>query len=223
MDGSRLLGEAQRRVATWLENEPGVQLRSDTSGLAATAVNLVVEVLNGRHVLVLRETGWRLEHDLRCRLGIGKGCPFEGPLRMWLNQRTSDTPTVLGWAGLARGTFGAGMPTHPTPPSVVRTKEVHGASWHGAAPNTQPSEAETNVAEVAAKPTGTGLPAGPESTVIEGDAVDGIWALVVVVAAAVVCMLLGAEVPADGVGTAARRCGAHLDPAAASAITTISA
>jgi hypothetical protein len=30
------------------------------SGLAATAVSLVVEVLNGRHVLVLRDTGWRL-------------------------------------------------------------------------------------------------------------------------------------------------------------------
>ena len=84
MEGSRLLAEAQRRVATWLENEPGVRL-SDVSGLAATAVNLVVEVLNGRHILVLRETGWRLEHDLRCRLGIGKGCPFEGPLRIWLN------------------------------------------------------------------------------------------------------------------------------------------
>jgi hypothetical protein len=56
------------------------------SGLAATAVTLVVEVLNGRHVLVLRETGWRLEHDLRCRLGIGTGCPFDGPLRILLNE-----------------------------------------------------------------------------------------------------------------------------------------
>ena len=86
MEGSRLLAEAQRRVATWLENEPGVRVLTDVSGLAATAVNLVVEVLNGRHILVLRENGWRLEHDLRCRLGIGKGCPFEGPLRIWLNE-----------------------------------------------------------------------------------------------------------------------------------------
>ena len=52
VEGSGLLAEAQRRVATWLEKEPGLQLRGDVSGLAATAVNLVVEVLNGRHVLV---------------------------------------------------------------------------------------------------------------------------------------------------------------------------
>ena len=107
VEGSRLLAEAQRRVATWLENEPGVQLRSDVSGLAATAVSLVVEVLNGRHVLVLRETGWRLEHDLRCRLGIGKGCPFEGPLRIWLNE-VKEPPRppgryVLGLDGKRRG------------------------------------------------------------------------------------------------------------------------
>ena len=107
MEGSRLLAEAQRRVATWLENEPGLQLRSDVSGLAATAVNLVVEVLNGRHVLVLKETGWRLEHDLRCRLGIGKGCPFEGPLRIWLNElKEPPRPPgryVLGLDGKRRG------------------------------------------------------------------------------------------------------------------------
>jgi hypothetical protein len=107
VEGSRLLVEAQRRVATWLENEPGVQLRSDASGLAATAVNLVVEVLNGRHVLVLKETGWRLEHDLRCRLGIGRGCPFEGPLRVWLNElKAPPRPPgryVLGLDGKRRG------------------------------------------------------------------------------------------------------------------------
>jgi hypothetical protein len=107
VEGSRLLADAQRRVATWLENEPGVQLRSDVSGLAATAVNLVVEVLNGRHVLVLRETGWRLEHDLRCRLGIGKGCPFEGPLRI-LMKDVKEPPRspgryVLGLDGKRRG------------------------------------------------------------------------------------------------------------------------
>ena len=110
-------------------------------------------------------------------------------------KRTSDTPTVLNWAVLARGSFGAGMPTHCAPSSVVRTKEVHGASWHGAVPNTQPSEAETNVAEVAAKPTGTGPPGGPESTVVEGDAVDGIWALVVVVAATVMACSCGPRCP----------------------------
>ena len=107
MEGPRLLVEAQRRVATWLEHEPGVQLRSDASGLAATAVNLVVEVLNGRHVLVLKERGWRLEHDLRCRLGNGKGCPFEGPLRIWLNElKEPPRPPgryVLGLDGKRRG------------------------------------------------------------------------------------------------------------------------
>ena len=77
------------------------------SGLAATAVSLVVEVLNGRHVLVLRETGWRLEHDLRCRLGIAKGCSFEGPLRIWLNE-VKEPPRapgryVLGLDGKRRG------------------------------------------------------------------------------------------------------------------------
>ncbi len=105
--GFQALAEAQRRVATWLENEQGVQLRSDVSGLAATAVSLVVEVLNGRHVLVVRKTGWRLEHGLRCRLGIGKRCPFDGPLRIWLNEvKAPPRPPgryVLGLDGKRRG------------------------------------------------------------------------------------------------------------------------
>src|ERR1700757_1946212 len=107
VESSRLLAEAQRRVATWLEYEPGVQLTSDVSELASTAVSLVVEVLNGRHVLVLRETGWRLEHDLRCRLGIGKGCPFDGPRGIWLSEvREPPRPPgryVLGLDGKRKG------------------------------------------------------------------------------------------------------------------------
>ena len=95
MEGPRLLAEAQRRVAAWLENEPGVQLRSDVSGLAATAVNLVVEVLNGRHVLVLKETGWRLEHDLRCRLGNGKRLPLRGAVED-LAERTEGATATTG-------------------------------------------------------------------------------------------------------------------------------
>lgn len=83
--GSRLLTEAQRRLAAWLSNEPAIKLLEAPDRLAADAVNLVIEVLNGRHVLVLKPTGWRLEHDLRCRLGVGRGCPFEGPLRVWLH------------------------------------------------------------------------------------------------------------------------------------------
>ena len=107
MDGSRLLGEAQRRIASWLRNEPGIQLLQAPERLAVDVVNLVVDVLNGRHVLVLRETGWRLEHDLRCLLGIGKGCPFEGPLRVWLNE-VGGPPRppgryVLGLDGKRRG------------------------------------------------------------------------------------------------------------------------
>jgi hypothetical protein len=86
VDGSRLLTEAQRRVASWLSNEPTIKLLEAPERLAVDAVNLVIEVLNGRHVLVLKPTGWRLEHDLRCRLGVARGCPFEGPLRVWLNE-----------------------------------------------------------------------------------------------------------------------------------------
>ena len=121
------------------------------------------------------------------------------------------------------------MPTHPAPPSVVRTKEVHGVSWHGAVPETQPSEAETNVAEVAevaAKPTGTGPPASPENTVVDRDTVERIPAVAVdgtEWAAEIVGTLVGAKVSADVVGTAAPWCvGAQLDAAAPSAITTVS-
>lgn len=84
MEGANLVGEAQRRVAAWLQNDPGVQLKEAPDRLAATAVHLVVEVLNGSHVLILKPTGWRLEHDLRCRLAAGRSCAFEGPLRVWL-------------------------------------------------------------------------------------------------------------------------------------------
>lgn len=107
MDGSRLLGEAQHRIATWLANDPGVQLQEDPERLAVQAVSLVIEVLNGRHVLVLRETGWHLEHDLRCHLGMGKGCQFIGPLRVWLQEvgRPAQPPGryVLGLDGKRRG------------------------------------------------------------------------------------------------------------------------
>jgi hypothetical protein len=107
VDGSRLLGEAQRRIATWLRSEPGIQLLQAPERLAVDAVNLVVDVLNGRHVLVLRDSGWRLEHDLRCLLGIGKGCPFEGPLRVWLNEAGAPPRPpgryVLGLDGKRRG------------------------------------------------------------------------------------------------------------------------
>jgi hypothetical protein len=119
MDGSRLLTEAQRRVASWLSNEAGIKLLEAPERLAADAVNLVIEVFNGRHVLVLRPTGWRLEHDLRCRLGIGRGCPFEGPLRVWLND-VSGPPEppgryVLGLDGKRKG--------QPTPITLQAEKE----------------------------------------------------------------------------------------------------
>ena len=107
MEGVNLLGEAQRRVAAWLQNESGVQLRERPERLAATAVDLVVEVLNGRHVLILKPTGWRLEHDLRCRLAVGRPCAFEGPLRVWLNEMGGPPRPpgryVLGLDGKRRG------------------------------------------------------------------------------------------------------------------------
>jgi hypothetical protein len=93
-------------MASWLSNEPAIKLLEAPERLAADAVNLVIEVLNGRHVLVLKPSGWRLEHDLRCRLG-GRGCPFEGPLRVWLNE--VDGPPkppgryVLGLDGKRKG------------------------------------------------------------------------------------------------------------------------
>ena len=86
MEGSRLIVEAERRMALWLRDEPGVELRGDVQQLARNAVSLVVDVLNGRHILVLHDRNWRLEHDLRCRIGMGKWCPVEGPLRVWLSE-----------------------------------------------------------------------------------------------------------------------------------------
>lgn len=105
--GTNPIAEAQRRLAAWLENEPGIQLREAPERLAATAVNLVLEVVNGRHVLVLKPTGWRLEHDLRCRLAVRRACPFEGPLRVWLRElgRAPQPPGryALGLDGRRRG------------------------------------------------------------------------------------------------------------------------
>jgi hypothetical protein len=94
-------------MAQWLRSEPGVELRGDVQQLAASAVRLVVEVFNGRHVLVLHEHTWRLEHDLRCRIGVGKWCPVEGPLRVWLKEvgRPPHPPGryVVGLDGKRRG------------------------------------------------------------------------------------------------------------------------
>lgn len=90
-----------------MSNEPAIKLLEAPERMAVDAVNLVIEVFNGRHVLVLKPSGWRLEHDLRCRLRMDRGCPFEGPLRVWLND--VDGPPkppgryVLGLDGRRKG------------------------------------------------------------------------------------------------------------------------
>src|SRR4249919_542043 len=58
-------------------------------------------------------------------------------------------------------TAGGRMPTQLRPPSVVRTREVHGACAHGAVPRPQPSSALTNVRSLIFRPLGTGPPTAP--------------------------------------------------------------
>lgn len=79
-----LIGEAKERVVVCLRSEPQVEFRGDPYVLAFQVVNMVIDTVNGEHVLTLSQTGWRLEHDLRCRMLTSHRCPVESSVRSWV-------------------------------------------------------------------------------------------------------------------------------------------
>jgi hypothetical protein len=118
MDGSRLLGQAQERVALWLQANPTVELHADPHSTAIRLVNIVLEVLNREHIATFTETGWRLDHDLRCWLGLGKGCLVEGPRRSWIKQ--------LDGAPAPPGRYRVGLQMGSPTPVILEALEPEG-------------------------------------------------------------------------------------------------
>jgi len=71
------------------------------------------------------------------------------------------------------------MPTKRTPPSVVRTIDVHGGEVHGALPSSHHVSSPIAVNELGANPAGTGPPAGTARAWLVGVVAGEVAVLVV--------------------------------------------